>query len=65
MDFTLTHEVSVAMPDRPTKLFRRTFKLPFAPHNGLRISIATAASFEIEHLAYLLDAGTMTYRTLR
>ena len=64
MLFTLVHEVTVTMPGQEHgKAFRRTYQLPCAPQNGLRVSLGTGASFEIEDLVYHLDAGTFLCRT--
>ena len=43
--------------------FRRSYRLPFAPANGLRISLGEEASFTIEDLVFHVDARTFSCRT--
>ncbi len=64
MLFTLVHEVTVTMAGQEHgKSFRRTYQLPCAPQNGLRISLGADASFEVEDLVYHADARTFSCRT--
>jgi len=59
---TLTHAVTKHGQSKGTE-FRRTYHLPFAPTNGLRISLGYTASFTVEDLVYHVDADNFSCRT--
>ena len=53
----LVHAVTITPPG---KTFTRTFKLPFAPTNGLRISLGEEASFIVQDLVFHVDAANFS-----